>query len=73
MNIVVIGLISSIVSVILLLLSNKLLKKENDVKDVIQIGIIGLITGFINYLLLNSSNAIFSKLLSDFDTGNPNF
>lgn len=73
MNILLVAFISAFIAIIIQLIYNKISKKDNDKKELIKMGVLGLLLGFVNYIILDSSNTTFSKLLADFETGNPKF
>ncbi len=73
MNILVVLISSVVLTVVVYLAHNKILKKDIEKIQIVKLGILGLLVGGLNYLILNNSETEFSKLLGDFDTGSPQF
>jgi len=73
MNILVVLISSVVLTIVVYVVHNKILKKDLEKFQVIKLGVLGLLVGGLNYLILNNSETEFSKLLGDFDTGNPKF
>uniref|UniRef100_A0A6C0B4M7 Uncharacterized protein n=1 Tax=viral metagenome TaxID=1070528 RepID=A0A6C0B4M7_9ZZZZ len=73
MNFIVVLIITIVLTVGVYLIHNKILKKETNKVTLLKLVGLGLLLSVMNYLIMTNSNTGFTKLLGDFDTGNPTF
>ena len=75
MNIMIIGIVSTILSIIAFIINAKVRGEEIDTSDMLKMGCIGFILGVSNILILYqiSGETLSSVTTPEFLTGNPNF
>lgn len=73
MNLIISAVISTVISFIVFIVHNKIVKKEITKTDSIKICLLGFVLGCLNYLILTSVNTDFAKKIGEFDTGESPF
>ena len=73
MNFILVLIISIVLTVGVYLIHNKILKKETSKVTLLKLVSLGLLLSVMNYLIMKNSNTAFTKLLGEFETGNPTF